>query len=135
MLGGLEQHLGLGDLNDLARIHDRDVVTGLGNHAHVVGHQDHGHPRPLLQIHKEREDLILDRHVEGRRRLIRQNELGLGSHRHGDHRTLEHAARPLERVFVVALLRARYADAPQELDPGPPRCCAPEDARGLACPP
>ena len=53
---------------------------------------------------EELEDLRLDRHVEGRRRLVGDQQLRLQRERHRDHHALAHAARELMRVGVDALL-------------------------------
>jgi hypothetical protein len=45
--------------------------------------------RPGLQ---QIEDLRLDRHVERRRRLVREDELRVARQRHRDHHALTHAA-------------------------------------------
>ena len=52
------------------------------------------------------EDLVLDRDVQGRRRLIRQQHARVGGDRQRDHHALAHPARQLVRV----LPEARFAD-------------------------
>ena len=55
---------------------------------------------PLAQLVEELEDLGLDRHVEGGRRLVGDEQLGLAGERHGDHDPLAHAARELVGVLA-----------------------------------
>ena len=55
--------------------HDGDVVGGLGDHAHVVGDDDHRHSVLPAQALEQVEDLRLDGHVERRGRLVGDQEL------------------------------------------------------------
>ena len=45
--------------------------------------------------------LRLRGHIQRRRRLVRDQQVGFGHHRHGDHRPLPHAARQFERISVA----------------------------------
>ena len=56
------------------------------------------------------EDLGLDRHVEGGRRLVGDEQLGIAGERHRDHHALAHAARQLVRVLLDPPLGGRDAD-------------------------
>ena len=107
------------DLGDAAGIHHRDAIGGLGDHAHVVGDQHDGGavlaPEPL----QERDDLRLHRDVERGRRLVGDDQLGLGAERERDHDALAHAAGELVRIAVDAPLRRRDADLGEELDRAP----------------
>ena len=79
----------------------------------------------LLDGLDELQDLGLDGHVERRRGLVRDEQLGLAGEGHGDHHALAHAARQLVRVLLDASLGIRDADHAQRLDrPGraPPAC-------------
>ena len=62
------------------------------------------------------EDLRLRRHVERRRRLVGDQQVGVVDQRHRDHHALAHAARELVRVVVDAPLGARDADRLQQLE-------------------
>ena len=66
---------GRGVLDDLAGVHHGDAVAHAGDDAEVVGDQQHGDVEALLQVGEEVEDLRLDRHVEGRRRLVGDEQL------------------------------------------------------------
>ena len=57
-------------LDDPARVHDRDPVAGLGEHAEVVGDQDQGEPELLTEPLEELQDLGLHDDVERCRRLV-----------------------------------------------------------------
>ncbi len=66
-----------GALDHLPGVHDRDLVACLGDHAEVVGDQDHRHAEFALQARDQIEDLRLHRHVERGRRLVGDQHLGL----------------------------------------------------------
>ncbi len=87
-------------LDDPARVHDRDLVDHLGDHAEVVGDQQDRHAEPLAQLSHQLEDLGLDRRVERGRRLVGDQELRVAAQRHRDHHALPHASRHLVRVVV-----------------------------------
>ena len=71
---------------------------------------------PLLrhEVAQEVEYLRLDRHVEGGRRLVGDEDLGLARKRHRDHRALPHAARELVWVVLRARPGMRNADAVEQ---------------------
>ena len=64
------------------------VVGHLGDDPQVVGDQHDRHPVALLEIEQQVEDLGLRRHVQRRRRLVGDQEPGIGGQRHRDHRPL-----------------------------------------------
>ena len=95
--GVAEQRLDVGVLDDLAGVHDGDPVAHLGDHAEVVGDEDDRRPGLVAQVPHQVEDLRLDRDVEGGRRLVGDEQLGLAGERHRDHHPLGHPARHLVR--------------------------------------
>src|SRR5439155_6337243 len=98
------------DLDDAARIHDRDAVGGLGDDPHVMGDQ-HDRRAPLARdALDERDDLRLHRHVERGGRLVGDQQDRLRGERQRDDHALAHAAGELVRVMVEARLRSRDAD-------------------------
>jgi hypothetical protein len=116
VLGRGEDRVLVGVLDDPPGVHHGDVVGDLGDHAEIVGdHHDRGvelGAQPLDEV----EDLGLDRHVERRRRLVGDDQLGVVDERHGDHHALAHAARELVRVGVHAPSRLGNADEAEHLD-------------------
>ena len=74
-------------------VHHRHLVADLGDHPHVVRDEDDGRPGSFLEFLDEMEDLRLDRHVERRRGLVRDQERRLAEQGHGDHDPLLHPAR------------------------------------------
>ncbi len=100
MLRLREDLQGRGRLDDPPRVHDRDVVGHLGDHAEIVGDDHDRHPELALESFHQRQDLRLDGHVERRRGLVGDQQLGLVGQSHRDHRPLAHAAGELVRVGV-----------------------------------
>ncbi len=97
-----EQRLDRRLLDDLAGIHHRHPLAGLGDHAHGMGDQHDRHAELVLHLLHQLQDLRLDGDVERRRRLVGDQELGLAGKRHGDHDALAHAAGELVRIVVHA---------------------------------
>ena len=91
------QLVGGGQLDDLAGVHDRDPVAQPGDHAEVVGDQQHDEPEPLLEVGDQVEDLRLDGDVERGGRLVGDQQLRFAGERHRDQHALAHAARHLVR--------------------------------------
>ncbi len=107
-------------------VHDDDVVRDVGDHAHVVrDHHDRGAGLALRGL-DEVEDLGLDGDVQGRRRLVRDDEPRVVRHRDGDDHALAHAAGELVRERLHALLRAGDPDQPEQLHGPVPRRAARE---------
>src|SRR5581483_11742339 len=62
-------------LDDLPGVHHRDPPAGLRDHREVVRDEDDAEAELLAERPEELEDLVLDRHVERRRRLVAEDEL------------------------------------------------------------
>ncbi len=110
-----EQRLGVGELSDLAGVHDSHPVRAARDHAQVVGDEDDRHAKTQPQVVDELEDLLLDRHVQRGGGLVRDQELRLACQRHRDHHALPHAAGELVRVFLDPLPHSRDPDQVQDL--------------------
>ena len=52
------------DLDDLAKVHDRDAVAEVTDHREIVGDKEVGEPEASLQPGEKVDDLGLDAHVE-----------------------------------------------------------------------
>src|SRR6266480_3894906 len=98
------------DLDDAARIHDRDAIGGLGDDAHVVRDQHHRRAAFARDALHEHDDLRLHRHVERRGRLVGDQQDRLRGERERDDHALAHAAGELVRIVVETRLRSRDAD-------------------------
>jgi hypothetical protein len=72
MSGMRKQCVYIGALKDLAAIHHHDTVTQLCNNGEVMGDKRDRHPRFLLQLPKELQNLSLNGNIEGRCRFIRK---------------------------------------------------------------
>ena len=116
MLRRGEEGVGVGDLDDLAGIHQRHALRHAGDDRQVVRDQHQAHAVLALQVAQQVEDLRLDRDVERGRRLVGDQVVGLGGQRHRDHHALLLAAAHAERVLVDAALGLGDADAPQPVD-------------------
>ncbi len=102
-------------LDHPAAVHDRDRVRDLAHHGQVVGDEQHGHAELGLEIADERQDLLLDGHVQGGGRLVGDEQLGLAGQGHGDDHPLALAAGELVRVAGEAVFRVVDAGAFQSL--------------------
>ena len=105
-----------GRLHDAPRVHDGHAVGVPGDDAQVVGDEDDAHLVLVAQLVDEVEDLHLRRHVQGRGRLVGDEDARLAHQRHGDHDALAHAARQLVRVGVDDRLGAGHPHALEDLD-------------------
>jgi hypothetical protein len=87
----------------------------VGDYAEIARHQNQRGAKVAHEVMHQIEDLARDRDVEAGGRLIRQEQPGRMSERHGDDHPLAHAATELVRIGGQALLRVRDADRAQEL--------------------
>ena len=92
----------------------------VGDHAEVVGDEDHRHPEPRLERAEQVEDLRLHGDVERGRGLVGDEQARLAREREREQRALAHAARELVRVVVEPTLGVGDADEVEQLD----RACA-----------
>ena len=70
-----EHFLRIGKLHHHAQIHNHDRVGHMAHDGHVVGDEHVGQPQLLLKILHQVDDLCLDRHIQGRNRLVADDEL------------------------------------------------------------
>ena len=112
-------------LADLAEVHHRHPVADVLDHRQVVGDEHQRQAVAGLQVLEQVEDLGLHRHVEGRHRLVADDQLGLEHQGPGDGDALALAARELVRPLVAGHVgvEARRRRAPRRPWPGArPRC-------------
>ena len=86
------------DLDQLAQVHHPDGVRHVADDGEVVGDHDQGETPLVLEVLHQIEDLRLDRHVEGRHRLVGHDDLGLEGEGTGESDALALPARELVRV-------------------------------------
>ena len=90
-------------LHDATAVHHTDVVCHVSDHAEIMGDDDERRPCLALQVTHEFGDLRLDRDIQSRRRLIRDEQARGVDERHGNHDPLPHAPRQLVRIVINPL--------------------------------
>ena len=111
---GLLVELGRGcHLHHLAQVHDGDPVRYVFDHRQVVSDEEVGQAELLLQAFEQVHDLGLDRHVEGRDRLVADDQRRVDREGAGDADALALTAAELVRVAVA--VAAREPDRLQQL--------------------
>ena len=103
-------------LHHLALLHHDHAVAIGGGEAEIVGDEDGRHAALARELDHEVHHRLLGRDVEAGGRLVGDQELRLAGERERDHDALAHAARQLERIGVVALLRIGDAHPAQRID-------------------
>ena len=73
----IEDRLGRSALDDAAEIHHRDAAAHRADDREVVADQDIGEVEGLAQAAEQRQHRRLHRHVETRRRLVQDDDLGM----------------------------------------------------------
>ncbi len=101
--------------HDAPGIHHGDMVREARNDRQVMRdpHQRRAEP-PAQRLHLG-QDLRLDRHVQRRGRLVRDDQLRAVQQRYGDGDALPHAAAELVRIGMQPLIRARDAHQAQSV--------------------
>ena len=103
-------------LSDLAVAHHDHVIRDFADHGQIVGNEQHRHPPSLLHLGDQIENLLLNGHVERRRRFVCDQQLRLACDRHRNHHALLLAARQLKRIRVYLRLRLRNPDLAEQFD-------------------
>ena len=95
----LVEHLA-GDalLDEFPGVQDPDPVAHLGDHGEVVADEEHRGVELIAQGRHQVEHLGLDGRVQRGRRLVQDEQRGLGGQRHGDDGPLRHPAGKLVRI-------------------------------------
>ena len=122
-------------LDDPPEVHHRHPVAQVLDHAQVVGDEHQREVEPALQVAQQVQDLRLDRHVEGRHRLVGHEEARVDDEGAGDADPLALAAAELMRV-APGVVRLEADQGEHLVDPlgprlaaarpgpaGPRRCC------------
>ena len=103
------------DFDELPGVEDACAVAQLCNNAEVVRDQEDRRAVPPPQFAHQAEDLRLDRHVERRGRLVRDQKCRLVRERRRDHHALLHAAAEAVRRVAVSARRIRDAHLFEQL--------------------
>ena len=88
------------ELDHPAEVHDHDPVRDVPHHPKIMRDEDVAEPEILAEADQEVHHLGLDRHVEGRDRLVEHHDLGLDRECAGDPDAL---ALPTGHLVRVAL--------------------------------
>ncbi len=102
-------------LDDLARVHHRELMADLRDDRQVVGDEDQAGARFPAQPRQQPQDLVLNGDVERGGRLVAQDQRRLAGQRDRDHHALPHAAGELMRERAEPSLGIGDADAPHQL--------------------
>ena len=116
MRGRRVELLGRPDLDELAEVHHGDVVGDVAHHGEVVGDEQVGQVELVLEVLQQVDDARLDRHVEGRHRLVEHDERRVEGQGAGDADALALAAGELVRV-AAGVLGRETDEVEQLLDP------------------
>ena len=116
MPGTGEEGADRGGLDDVAGVHHHHPVADLGHGRDVMGDQQNGQPLLGGQSAQQRQDLCLHGDVQGRRRLVGDQEIWLPGEGHGDHDALRHAAGELMRIVIQAGAGIGQVDLLQQRD-------------------
>jgi hypothetical protein len=115
MMRSLEKSPAWPFLDELTCVHDRYAIGHLRHDPQVVGNQENTHARPVLEFAQKIQYLGLNGNVQGRGRLVGNQQIGFSSKRYRDHDPLPHAARKLMRILVDAPARIGYPYRIQQL--------------------
>ena len=129
-----------------AAVHDHDAVAHLCHDAEVMGDEDDRHPEVPRDAAEQLQDLRLDHHVEGGRRLVGDDDVRVAGERERDHGALPHAAGVGVRILARppaanadpfeqlgrALRAPRPSSCPASAGGSPPRSGPPPSAPGSA---
>ncbi len=99
--------------DDLASQHHRGAVRDAAHGAEIVGDEHIGEAQLVLQALQELQDLFRDQRIQGGRRLVANDDFGLGRERAGDADALLLAAGELAGTATGEILGK--ADLTQEL--------------------
>ena len=103
-------------LHDTPGVHDHHVVRHLSDDTQVVGDEHDGGIDLILQVAQQIQYLRLDGHVQGRGRLIGDDDPGAARQGHGDHDALAHTAGQLVGEVLIHALAVGDAHHLQQLD-------------------
>ena len=92
MCRGIEQFERRPLLDLASGIHDQNTIGHFGNHAEIMGDQNHSCSCALFEILNQFQDLRFDRDIKCCGRLVRQQNFRIADQSHRDHHTLAHPA-------------------------------------------
>jgi len=99
--------------------HHCHAVGDFGDHAHVMGDEEHGGAVIALQIADQRQNLLLRGHVQRSGRLVGDQKFRFQHQRHRDHDALALAARQPVRIGGENALDLRQANLLHHVEDAP----------------
>ena len=113
----LEQDLSrIAEFDDLAVPQHHDSIRDLRDDREVVGDVEGRGAMLANELAEGGEALDLSGHVKRGCRLVEDEDVGLGDHRHRRHHALELSAGNLMRIARAERLRARQIELPEQAD-------------------
>ena len=116
MLRFVQHLIGRAHLHQFSMLHHRHTIGDVGNHAEIMGDEQNTGIVAGLKLFDQLEDLCLGGDVESGGRLIGNQNFGIQSERHRDHRALALAARKLVRIAVDDMTWIREVNIVEQLD-------------------
>jgi len=80
----IEQLVAVSELDDTAEIHDGDALAKMPHDRQIMRDKEIGQVELVAEILEQIDDLRLDRHIEGRDRLIADDEFRIQGQGAGD---------------------------------------------------
>ena len=90
--------LGFAGLDQLAQVHNADIIRNIPHHRQIVGNEQIGRALGLLIVAQQVHDLCLNRNIQRGDRLVTDDQFGVEHQRAGDTDTLPLPARELVRI-------------------------------------
>jgi hypothetical protein len=110
-VGGLKKDLiAAALLDDAASIVNNHLLPQGIDVVQIVRHHEEGNTRALLYLHEFLAQGAAQRHIEGRKGFVEEEELGLDSHSPGQSDALLLTARELTRALTDEILQAKQID-------------------------
>ena len=113
----------IAEFDHLAAFQHHDPIGDLGDDGEVVGDVERRRAMLADELAEGGEAFDLGRHVERRGRLVEDQNIGLGDHRHRRHHALKLSAGHLMRVARADRLRARQIELFEQADRFRARLC------------
>ena len=118
----------------LAMAQHHDLIGHLRDHSQVMRDVERGNPGQPDRVFDRSKHIDLGGHVQRCRRLIEDDQIGLGAQRHSRHHTLQLPARDLMRIALADGFRVRQGQGAEQFDRARLRlspCGQPVFQRGL----
>jgi hypothetical protein len=101
-------------LHNAPGAHYDDPIRYARNDTKIVRYEHHPHPLHAFQLSEQREDLRLNRHVQGSRGFVCDDQLRTAGKRHGNHHPLTHPAGELVRKLIHPATGIGHVNLSQE---------------------